>query len=300
MKIALLGAGTMGSFHADTLRAHPDLTELRIYDADPARRTVDTVEAALDGADAAVIATPARTHAEMIADCLDRGLPTFCEKPVAMTLEETEAIVQRVEQKGGVLQVGFQRRFDPAYVAARRRIQAGELGRVYSFYMAARDRRPPSAEYVPTSGGFFRDSHIHDFDITRWLFGAEVAEVFVRGAVLGDLDPEIYLVDTTGMVLSLDDGTIGVIGGGRDNPAGYDIRAEVFGSRDSLAIGERRRYDDFRERFAEAYRAEMLHFLDLARGRAENPGTAADALAALRVAVAAEQSLAEGRSVPVV
>jgi myo-inositol 2-dehydrogenase/D-chiro-inositol 1-dehydrogenase len=289
----------MGVFHAETLRAHPDLADLRIYDADPARRTVDTVDAALDGADAAVIATPARTHAEMIALCLDRGLPTFCEKPVAMTLEETEVLAQRVEQQGGVLQVGFQRRFDPAYVEARRCIQAGELGRVYSFYMAARDRLPPPTQYVPTSGGFFRDSHIHDFDITRWLFGAEVAEVFTKGAVLGDLDPEIYVVDTTGMVLSMDDGSIGVIGGGRHNPAGYDVRAEVVGSRDSLAIGERRPYDDFRERFADAYQAEIAHFLDLARGRAENPCTVDDALAALRIAVAAEQSLAAGQSVPV-
>ncbi len=300
MKVAVIGAGRMGAFHAETLHGRDEVSELRIYDADPERATVPSLEAALEGADAALIATPASTHAELIHLCLERGLPTFCEKPIALGLKETAAVVEHVARAGGVLQIGFQRRFDPEYVEARRRIADGGLGRVYSFYMAARDRLPPPDEYLPTSGGYFKDSHIHDFDLARWLFGREVVEVFATGgslvshaaAAAGD-------VDTTGVVLRLQDGTLGVLTGGRHNPAGYDIRCEVFGSLDSIQIGHRAPYRDFLDRFQDAYRAEVAHFLALVKGEAANPCTAEDALAALRIADACGRSVKTRRAVKV-
>ncbi len=294
MKVGLLGAGRMGFFHRQTLEAHPDVREVAVYDVDPSRRTVATVGEALDGADAAVIVTPAATHVALVERCLDAGLPTFCEKPLALGLQETERIAERAERTAAPLQIGFQRRFDAGYLEGRRRIASGELGRVFSFVMHARDRVPPHREYIPTSGGMFRDAHVHDFDAARWLLGQEVEEVFADGAVLAfEMFAELDDIDTSAAVLPMAGGTMGVLVGGRSSPAaGYDIRAEVVGAGGGVSIGPAvpRVYADFLDRFADAYRAEMGHFLRLARGEVPNPCTAHDALQALRVADACDRS----------
>lgn len=301
MKVALFGSGRMGSFHRRTLTDHPAVRELAVYDVDPDRGTVRTLDEALAGAGAAVIVTPAATHTALIERCLDAGVPTFCEKPLALGLEETERLVALASGAAVPLQVGFQRRFDAGYVEARRRIAGGELGRVFSFVMHARDRVPPPREYVPTSGGLFRDAHVHDLDAARWLLGQEVAEVFAEGAVLAfEMFAELDDVDTSAFVIRMAGGTLGAVIGGRSSPvAGYDIRAEVFGSGGAVAIGpaEPRVYADFIDRFADAYRAEMDHFLRLARDEAPNPCTAFDALQALRAADACDRSRRERRPI---
>lgn len=299
MKVAVLGAGKMGSFHACTLRAHPAVSEVRIFDINLASgRTHETLEATLDGVNAVVIATPAPTHAILIHRCLDMGLPVFCEKPIAVELDETMAVVDRVERTRGLLQVGFQRRFDGAYRGARQRIEDGSLGDIYAFYMPSHDRTPPSQTYIATSGGLFKDLHIHDFDTIRWLFGQEVDEVYARGEVLGfPIFREYGDVDTSAILLKLAGGPLGVLTGGRHSPRGYDVRAEIFGSQDTIRIEVGERHTDFLSRFGEAYRAELDHFLRMARGEAASPCTARDALEALRIAVACDRSLDERRPV---
>ncbi len=299
MKVAVLGAGKMGSFHARTLREHPAVRELRIFDVDPASvRTHVTVEAALNGVDAAVIATPAATHAPLIHRCLDAGLPIFCEKPIAIDLDETKAVVEHVERVKGVFQIGFQRRFDASYRLARQRIQDGSLGRVYSFYMASHDHAPPPASYIATSGGLFKDLHIHDFDAVRWLFAHEVTEVYATGAVLGfPIFADYDDLDTSAIALKLSNGVPGVLTGGRHNPGGYDVRAEIFGSNETIRIDPGQGHKDFLSRFGPAYQAELDHFLRVARGEAESACTARDALQALRIAVACDRSRHDRRPV---
>ena len=322
MRVALFGVGRLGASHAAKLSALPDVSELRICDADSQRaRTVapplgatavESVDAALDGAEAAVIVTPTATHAELIARCLAAGLPTFCEKPVALDLDETRRVVDLVARSGGRLQIGFQRRFDAGYREARRLLREGAVGTVYSFTMVSRDRLPPPDEYVATSGGQFVDQLIHDFDILRWLFADEVEDLYATGSVLGHEHYRSYGdVATSGVVLRLRGGAVGLVNGARHNPAGYDIRVEIYGSLDSIAIGLDPRapirsveadvpalagpaYPGFIERFAAAYRDELAHFLRFARGEAENACAAADALEALRIAVAAGRSHREG------
>ncbi|GAC1493858.1 MAG: Gfo/Idh/MocA family oxidoreductase [Candidatus Limnocylindrales bacterium] len=325
MKVAVLGVGRLGAAHAATLGALPDISELRIYDADPTRardiaaplgaQVAASAEAALTGVDAAVIVTPTPTHAPLIHHCLDAGIATFCEKPVAMEIAETEAVVAHVARAHGRLQIGFQRRFDAGYTRAREAIASGALGPVYSFVMVSCDRLPPPDAYITTSGGQFKDQLIHDFDITRWLFGTEVTEVSATGstrelpqyAAMGD-------VATSAVTLTLADGTLGLLTALRHNEAGYDIHAEIHGAKDTIAIGVDPRtpwrsvetdapalagpaYPSFFVRFAEAYRAELAQFLRYARGEAENACTAADALAALRIAEAAGRSWRERRPV---
>ncbi|TME59406.1 MAG: dehydrogenase, partial [Chloroflexi bacterium] len=270
-----------------------------------------TIDDAFSGADAAVIVTPTGTHADLIRRALDKGLAVFCEKPIALDLESTKRLVDHVEKTKGRVQIGFQRRFDAGFREARRRVGAGELGTVYSFHMTSRDALPPPDAYAETSGGQFVDQLIHDFDVTRWMFGDEVDEIYATGSTLGF--PQYAKwgdVATSGAVLKLRGGAIGLLQAARHNEAGYDIRVEVYGAKDTIAVGLDPRtpmssverdgpkmkspaYPTFFVRFDAAYRAELAHFLRFARGEAENACTVRDGMEALRIALAAGRSLKE-------
>jgi myo-inositol 2-dehydrogenase/D-chiro-inositol 1-dehydrogenase len=326
MRVAILGVGRLGAFHAKVLSETKDVDELRVYDADAARakevagplkaKAAASVDEALQGVDTAVIVTPTDTHALLIKKCLDARIATFCEKPIAIGIPETRDIVAHVERTKGRLQIGFQRRFDAGYQRARSEIRAGKIGDVFSFVMVSCDRLPPPNAYIVTSGGHFKDQLIHDFDITRWLFGQEAVEVTATGSTLGF--PEQYQavgdVGTSAVLLRLSGGSLGLITGMRHNEAGYDIHVEVHGAKDTLAIGVDPRtpwrsveadapplagppYPNFFVRFDGAYRAELAHFLRFARGEADNLCTAADGLEALRIAEAASHSYREQRTV---
>jgi len=193
--------------------------------------------------------------------------------------------------------------------------RGAKIGDVFSFLMVSCDRLPPPDAYIATSGGQFKDQLIHDFDITRWLFGQEALEVTATGSTLGVPQYEAMGdVGTSAVLLRLSGGSLGLITGLRHNEAGYDIHVEVHGAKDTLAIGIDPRtpwrsaeadapplagpaYPSFFVRFDGAYRAELAHFLRFARGEAENACTAADALEALRIAEAASRSYREKRTV---
>ncbi len=328
MRIGLLGVGRLGATHAATLRALPEVSELRVYDADAARASevggqlratvAATVDAALDGVDAAVIVTPTDTHAPLIRRCLDAGIATFCEKPIAIGIGETKEIVEHVARTNGRLQIGFQRRFDAGYRRAREEIRGGRLGTVYSFLMVSCDRTPPPDAYVATSGGQFKDQFIHDFDITRWLLDDEVEEITATGSTKGfPTYDALGDVGTSAVMMRMRGGAIGLATALRHNEAGYDIHVEIHGGKDTIAIGVDPRtpwrsveadapafasppYPTFHVRFADAYRAELAHFLRFARGEAPSACTAADALEALRIAEAAGRSWRERRTARVV
>ncbi len=325
VKVAILGVGRLGAFHAKVLREMTDVSEVRVYDADAARAkdvaapldadAVGTVDEAFAGADAAVIVTPTGTHADLIHKCLELGLPAFCEKPISLDLESSRKVVEHVARSKGKVQIGFQRRFDVGFRSARDLVRSGTLGRVYGFAMTSRDATPPPDAYIKTSGGQFRDQLIHDFDVTRWLFGDEVEEITALGSTQGfDQYKAMDDVATAAVLMRLRGGAIGSASAARHNEAGYDIRVEVYAAKDTIAIGwdprtpvrsvERDmpalagpRYPSFFVRFDAAYRAELAHFLRFARGDADNPCTVAEAHEALRIAEAATLSLRERRPV---
>ena len=243
---------------------------------------------------------PRPTPTRRSCAAVDHGLPVFCEKPLAFDLEETVDVVERVERARRVVHVGFQRRFDPAYVEARSRVETGSWARVYLVRLIAHDHEPPPDDYIPRSGGLFRDSSIHDFDALRWVTGVEVAEVYAVGSVRGfPIFAQYDDVDTAAVILTLADGTLGVLGQTRHDPVGYDIRMEVIGSRDSVSVGSGPRapirsleagadaptapWSTFLTRFEAAYRAELLAFLRVARGEIPSPCTARDGLEAMRI-----------------
>jgi myo-inositol 2-dehydrogenase/D-chiro-inositol 1-dehydrogenase len=325
MRVGLLGAGRIGALHAGILAGDPDVETLAIGDVDAGRAEAlagelggepGTIEEVLDsGPDAVVIAASTSAHADLIRAAVKAGIPAFCEKPIALGYEETLDIVGQVESSGAVLQIGFQRRFDDGYVEAKRLIDYGSLGTLYSVRLATHDPEPPHEGYIPVSGGIFRDLHIHDFDVLRWLTGSEVEEVYATGSVRKfDVFARYGDVDTSAALMRMASGVVAVLTGGRQDPLGYDVRTEIFGSGDSIAVGldgrtpirsvepgvpapEKPAYPNFQGRFEDAYRAELAHFLRLARGEAGNPCTGRDALEALRIAMAADLSLAERRPV---
>ncbi|MBA3779603.1 MAG: Gfo/Idh/MocA family oxidoreductase [Chloroflexi bacterium] len=326
MKVCLIGAGRIGQLHARTLAADPHTSELVVADADAERARVladkvgarhAAVDEALGTADALVIAAATDAHAQLVRRGLERRVPTFCEKPLARELDETLELVSLVEDSGVPLQVGFQRRFDAGYAEARRLVASGELGVLYCVRLASHDPEPPHEAYIPTSGGLFRDLSIHDFDIIRWLTGAEVEEVYADGAVRNfEVFARYDDIDTAVATLRMSDGSLAVLTAARHDPPGCDVRAELFGSRDSISVGLGPRtplrsvdpgvdlppgpaWTNFLVRFEDAYRAELSAFLRVAQGELPSPCTARDGLQAMRTAVAATRSFRDHRPVKV-
>ena len=328
MRIVVLGAGRIGAFHAALLARHSAVSEVLVADADLARaktlaekigaRQVDGFAAATsEPLDGVVIATPTATHADLIRAAVDTRIPVFCEKPIALDIATTRSVIAEVSAAQVPLQVGFQRRFDAGFRAARRGYQGGALGQVHTLRAITADPAPPHPDYIPTSGGQFRDMHIHDFDAIRFVTGREVSSVHAVGANTGAAFIRAAGdVDTTAAILVMDDGSLAVVTGTRYNGAGCDVRLELAGTRGTLAVGLDDRsplrsadpevpwprqppYRTFLDRFASAYEAELSAFLDYARGSIDNPCSADDALAALLVAEAAERSRREGRPVEI-
>ena len=326
MRIGIVGVGRIGSFHAQTLAADPTVTDLVLLDpsataaAAVASQLGATVAPDLDALlrrdlDALLVTSATHTHAEVLLAGVRAGLPTFCEKPVAASLDETIELARLEAASGVPIQVGFQRRFDTAYGRLRAAIASGELGFVHTIRAATHDQSPPHPGYLPTSGGLFRDAAIHDYDVIRFVTGREVAQVYAAGANKGQkFFTEAGDVDTAAALLTLDDDTLVVTSVTRYNRAGHDIRMEVHGSLGALAAGLDDRYpmtsaepgarfpagpahQSFLERFDAAYRAEMIEFVQVAAGAVPSRCTVADALEAFRVAEACGISRREGRPV---
>jgi myo-inositol 2-dehydrogenase / D-chiro-inositol 1-dehydrogenase len=324
MRVAQLGAGRIGAMHAEILAGLVEPGELTVADVVPSRadtvaravgaRAVEIGEA-IQGAEALVIAASSTAHPELIRAGIARGIPVFCEKPLATSLEETKQLVDEIEASGIRFQLGFQRRFDAAYSEARRLVGDGSLGTLYVLRLAGHDPAPPHEAYIPLSGGIFNDFSVHDFDVARWLTGQEFEEVYADGGVLGfPVFAKYNDVDTAVATMRLSGGTRAILSTTRHDPLGYDIRTELFGSGDSVAVGLGPRmpmrslepgvpppagpaWSTFIDRFHDAYENELRAFLRVARGEEESACTARDGLEAVRVAVAATRSLHEHRPV---
>lgn len=336
LRIGLAGVGRIGAAHARVIAGHPDVAVLRVadVDADRARQVADglaaagskvcaeisladSVEALLDDVDALVVATATPAHENFVSAGVRRGLPVFCEKPVAVDVGGTLRLRDAANKAGVPVHVGFQRRFDAGYRAARAALRRGDLGTLHRVHMVTADREPPHASYIPTSGGIFRDCHIHDFDVLLWATGTPVDEVYAGGANRGEaFFAEAGDVDTSAALLRLSDGTLVTMQGSRYNGGGYDVRMELAGTRRTYVVGLDERaalvsaeagvsyppeepWTWFWDRFASAYEAEMRAFCDLVRDGGPSPCSIDEALEALYVAEAADLSLREGRPVHV-
>ncbi|MFF0016475.1 Gfo/Idh/MocA family oxidoreductase [Streptomyces sp. NPDC005374] len=326
MRIGVIGTGRIGTIHANTLSRHREVGSLIVTDANGARaqelaqRLGETAAPGVDeifkwGVDAVVITTATSAHAELIGRAARSGLPVFCEKPIALDLNGTLHAIAEVETAGTVLQMGFQRRFDTGYAGAREAVRSGRLGRLHTVRALTSDQAPPPVEWLPLSGGLYRDTLIHDFDILRWVTGHEIVDVYAAGS---DAGPPMFRaagdVDTAAALLTLDDGTLATATATRLNGAGYDVRMELAGELDQVVVGLDDRtpiasteptgppaadkpWTGFLERFGPAYEAELAAFIEVVRGERANPCDGREALQALRIAEACEVSRREHRAV---
>lgn len=332
MRIGLIGLGRIGAFHADTFAGLDHVDELVVTDpvaaaveavtarTGKARAVADPAAVLADGVDGVVIAAATNAHAELIRAAVDAGIPTFCEKPVAGTIAESLAVEAAVAGSDVPVQIGYPRRFDPAFVAARAAVRSGALGRITTVRSTTLDPAPPPAAYLAVSGGIFRDCSVHDFDAVRWVTGQEVVEVHAVGSVDPDAAPEMYAdngdFSSVSALLTLSDGTIGVVSDTRTNGAGYDVRLEVHGVRDAVAAGLDEglplrstqpgiswpggpAHGFFMDRLAQAFRVELGVFTQVAAGEVDNPCTVADAMGTAWTAEAATLSAVERRPVTI-
>ncbi|HEY8437220.1 MAG TPA: Gfo/Idh/MocA family oxidoreductase [Candidatus Limnocylindrales bacterium] len=325
--VAFLGVGRMGMSHLQTLAGIRNARVVVVADPDidAARRgqevsfaeraTTDALDAINDPAvEAVVIVTPTSTHATLIEAALRAGKAIWSEKPIALSLAETNRVVDIWRESGLPVQLGFMRRFDPGYVRAKELIDAGELGRIEQFRSYSRDTHMPPVSFIRNSGGSFLDMSVHDFDLARFLVG-EIEEVSAWGAnLIDDRFAEGGDIDTAVTMLRFENGALGVVEMSRRSAWGYDIRTEVAGhdgkvvveaAQKTTATFSRRfgfegdHYESFPDRFEVAYRIELeTFFRTLGEGGVPAPGPE-EALRTLQVALAARQSWQEGRPVRV-
>jgi myo-inositol 2-dehydrogenase / D-chiro-inositol 1-dehydrogenase len=325
VRFGLLGAGRIGKVHARAITGNAGARLVAVSDAMPAAaqavadqygceiRSIDAISAAKD-IDAVVICTPTDTHADLIERFARAGKAIFCEKPIDLNVDRVKACMKVVASTKAKLMVGFNRRFDPHFMAVRAAIDAGKIGKVEMVTITSRDPGAPPAAYIKVSGGIFRDMTIHDFDMARFLLGEEVATVYATGSVL--VDPEIGKLgdfDSVSVVLTTATGKQCIISNSRRATYGYDQRIEVHGSKGMVAAENQRPvsieladangytrpplHDFFMTRYTEAYAAEIAAFIAVVAGGASPSPSGADGLAALVLAEAALQSVREGRAI---
>ena len=321
------GAGRIGAIHAGNIASHPDARLQFVVDLDPAAAerlagrygaAVGTrLEALADPTvNAVVIASSTDTHADLVEAASRAGKAVFCEKPLDLDRHRAEACVAVARERGVPLMVGFNRRFDPNFTRLERQLRNGRIGRLELLTITSRDPAPPPIDYVRRSGGLFRDMMIHDFDMARWLLGEEPAEVFAAASVL--IDPAIGEegdVDTAVVTLRAPSGALCQISNSRRAAYGYDQRIEALGSKGALradnvvesmvsfagtdGVISDKPLHFFLERYAEAYRRELDHFIGAIVSGAVPMVGGGDAVKALALADAALESFRTGRSVRV-
>ncbi len=329
--VGVLGVGEMGKRHAENLRRQvPEARLVAIADASAecARQIAaelevenwhGNLEAMLEqkDVDAVLIATPDKFHAQAVELSARAGKDVLCEKPLALNLADAHAALDAVSKSGRRLQVGFMRRYDPAYAGAMKRIEAGEIGVPVIFKSIGRDQfEPPLASYQANINGMlFYANTIHDFDLARWLMQDEVSSVNAYATTATRPEVAKYGDIVAGVVnLQFREGAIGNIESYAQAVYGYDVRTEIVGSKGAIMVGSLRQTpavlltarggeqslaDHFLTRFADAYLAEVRDFVHNILHDRPPRVTGEDGLKSLAIAVAAEKSYLQGKSVEV-
>ena len=328
VRFAILGAGRIGQVHARAVASTDKATLVAIADpiGDAAQkvadqygcdiRTIDEIRDSKD-VDAVAICTPTDTHADLIEEFARAGKAVFCEKPVDLDVERVKECLKTVADENATLMVGFQRRFDPDFMALKKVIDDGQIGDVEMIALTSRDPGAPPADYIKRSGGIFRDMTIHDFDVARWLLSEEVATVMASASVLTDpAIKELGDYDSLNVILTTASGKQCTINNTRRATYGYDQRIEVHGSKGSVSAENHREarievangsgytrpplLNFFMSRYTAAYANEIAAFVDAVAQGTETPTTGHDGLKALELADAALKSVETGQVIKLV
>jgi scyllo-inositol 2-dehydrogenase (NAD+) len=329
IRCAVLGLGRLGYRHAVNVATKVEGAKLvAVSDAVPQRAEEVARELNVpfwstnpdeilnrDDIDAVLVVTPTATHAELANKVAKTGKALFLEKPLSLNLDEAAEAMQVVESSGIICQLGFMRRFDPAYKNAYDRIVAGDIGEPLYFKAVTRDPVPPHEAFIAASGGIYADLSIHDYDIARFLMRREVVQVTALGSVVWAKEFEKYGdVDQAITYLNFEGGAAGDCEGYRNAFYGYDIRAEVLGTEGTIVVSGLRQYNvtllqpkrgsfdilpGFTERFEDAYVREIEDFVDCVRTNRKPSVGVFDGYQALAIASAARKSFVEQRKVSV-
>ncbi len=327
VRIALLGLGRIGKIHFRNISqyfsnaaivavADPEYDEVtfkkqfgNVFFTQHAAEAI-----ALPEVDAVLICTPTSSHADLLTQAANSGKHIFCEKPMDLSLERSEALAELVKARNVKLMLGFNRRFDPDFMKARKNVMEGKTGATQIVKITSRDPGLPSIDYLKNSGGLFMDMAIHDFDMARYMMNKKVVEVFAKGLVL--IDDAVALagdIDTALTMLTFEDGTYAIIDNSRKAVYGYDQRLEIFGDGgmiqvdnnlhnrnviyDEKGIHKALPLDFFMDRYAASYLKEMELFIDALANDTPMPVSGEDGLEATRIALAAKLSMKEARPV---
>jgi myo-inositol 2-dehydrogenase/D-chiro-inositol 1-dehydrogenase len=324
--IALFGSGRMGQIHGRNLAQQHGVKFQCVNDpyVEGAQKLAAEfgakVSASIDEAindpavHAVVIASPTTTHSDLIMRAAQAGKHIFCEKPVDLSLDRAQACLDAVKKAGVHCMIGFQRRFDPTFLAARQAIEDGHVGKVEQVIVTSRDPGPPPVDYIKSSGGIFRDMLIHDVDVCQWMAEGGAEWVFASGSCL--VDPAILAagdIDTTAVTIKMKSGVLCQINTTRRAAYGYDQRFEVNGSKACIQAGNHRPTETtllngqqvstalpehfFLQRYANAYRLEMEHFAAVLRGETTCRSTIENGVAAQALSDAAARSYESGEKV---
>ncbi len=324
--IALMGAGRMARVHAKAIHAAGGRL-VTVYDvveaaakslaSDTSASVATSVEEALHHPDvnAVLVVTSSDTHVDLIIQAVQAGKAVMCEKPLAPNLSDAQRCIDVLGAQASNVFLAFNRRFDPGHAALKKAIDAGEIGNLEQLTITSRDPAPPPLEYLPNSGGLFRDMMIHDFDMARWILGEEPVSIYSRGSCL--VDPEIGKlgdIDTACVTLVTSSGKQAVILNSRRAAYGYDQRIEAFGSGGMVISDNPRatgiqRYSStsfgapdrlftfYMDRYGESYRREIETFLGGVDAGTPPPVSAIDGLRTIYLAEAAGTSLRLGRAI---
>ncbi|MBL4812930.1 MAG: inositol 2-dehydrogenase [Rhodobacteraceae bacterium] len=327
LRFALLGAGRIGHVHAKAVAGNPDASLVAVADAFPdaankliasyggARRSIDDIAAARD-IDAVLICTPTNTHADLIEKFARSGKAIFCEKPIDLSVARVKSCLDVVATENATLMIGFNRRFDPHFLAMKAAIDQGKIGEIEMINIISRDPGAPPPSYIESSGGIFKDMSIHDFDMARFLLGEEIETVIASASVL--VDPAIGKLgdyDSANVILTTASGKQCAISNSRRASYGYDQRIEVHGSKGLVSAENQREFgieiatadgytkpplfDFFMTRYLAAYAAEISAFVAHLSDKTSASPSGADGLKALIIAEAVLLSVKEGRAVKI-
>ena len=320
LKILVIGLGRIGKIHLNNLLAREEVEIIGICDPTNEARVIsnkigvkfyqnDFADIASEvQADAIVICSPTDTHANYVSLAAKKGFDVFCEKPLDLSLEKVKRVLKIVEESKIKLMLGFNRRFDSEFQSVKDKITKGEVGDIHIIKITSRDPSPPPINYIKSSGGIFLDMTIHDFDMIRFLTDKEITEVYAKGEVL--INSEISKVgdiDTALINLTFEDGSMAVIDNSRKAVYGYDQRVEVFGSKGM--VESKNKFDNytltysekgvtstlphhfFLERYADAYKKEIDHFIDCILNKKNPIVSGHDGLMSLLLGLCAKESL---------
>lgn len=325
--IGVLGCGRIGVMHAELTAQRIEGAHLAgVYDVvtESAKKVADKFnckqftdpDALMSAPEVGAIAicTSTDTHVEVLLMASKYRKPVFCEKPISLSLSETDRALKAISDSKTPLMLGFNRRFDPSHRSVRDNVAKGVIGDVHIARITSRDPSPPPIEYAKVSGGIFIDMTIHDFDMARYVVGSEIVSVYATGAVRVVPEfAEIGDLDTVAIMLQHESGAITMIDNSRQAVYGYDQRVEVFGSKglvgsdNPLMTSTQIRNETgtqlakmpyfFLDRYIPAYIAEWNEFMGVATGKIQPAVTGADGRASLVAGLAAWKSVREGRMV---